>query len=199
MNRTRIWIGLVAMLLMVGLAACTGGTQQDAAEPMLIDPELFRAPVGEPAVPLPDFGTLSEVPTEMNSTNDQVLALINEQRAQQGCPPLTRNAVLDAVAYTHSEDMANNDFVSHNSRDGTEFWQRIQNAGYPFAEAAENIAAGSTTPEQTVQLWMASAGHSKNILNCNLRETGIGIYHNPKDSGEIVMFFYWTQVFAIPQ
>ncbi len=186
---------VITMLLCTLIVACGG----EKPKPMLTEPEEFVVPFGEPSAPLPDLGTLSEPPTDNNAVQDQILALINERRAQQGCPPLTRNPQLDAAAYTHSEDMALNDYVAHEGLDGTKFWQRIQATGYTFTEAAENIAAGSTTPEQTVQLWLNSPGHAKNVFNCNLRDTGIGVYHLPNDSGSIVMFYYWTQVFAIPQ
>lgn len=198
MEKPHRLVSVVTMfIVLLTLAAACGGDNR--AEPILAEPQEFVLPFGDPGAPPPDLGTLSEPPAEANAVQDQILALINEQRAQQGCPPLTRNPQLDTAAYAHSEDMALNDYVSHDGLDGTKFWQRIQATGYTFAEAAENIAAGSTTPEQTVQLWLNSPGHAKNVLNCNLRDTGIGIYHLPDDSGSVVMFYYWTQVFAIPQ
>lgn len=187
---------LVGVVLLTLVAACGG---DNGVQPMLAEPQEFELPFGEPALPQPDLGTLSEPPAETNDIHEQVLALINEQRAAQGCPPLTRNPQLDTAAYSHSQDMALNDYVAHDGLDGTKFWQRIQATGYSFAQAAENIAAGSTTPDQTVQLWVDSPGHAKNVFNCDLRDTGIGVYHLPNDDGSVVMFYYWTQVFAIPQ
>jgi uncharacterized protein YkwD len=46
---------------------------------------------------------------------------------------------------------------------------------------------------------MNSQGHRDNILNCALREIGVGYYYLANDTGEVNYGHYWTQVFATPR
>ncbi|NJK81929.1 MAG: CAP domain-containing protein [Chloroflexaceae bacterium] len=146
-----------------------------------------------------ELGIQNLTPPAEDDLGDQALALINERRTEQGCPPLTRNNQLDTAAYAHSEDMALNDYFAHESRDGSPFWMRIQAAGYNFALAAENLVAGTADPAVAVATWMSSDAHRVNILNCDLTETGLGFYTLDGDTGNINYTYYWTQVFATPQ
>ena len=47
------------------------------------------------------------------------------------------------AARCHSVDMAENDFFSHTGSDGSNFSQRMRDAGYTGSPRAENIAAGN--------------------------------------------------------
>lgn len=122
----------------------------------------------------------------------QVLALTNAQRTAAGCPALTWNATLASVARAHSQDMAANNYVDHNTLSGVTREQRITAAGYTYTQMAENIAAGQATPADVMASWMASAGHKANILNCGLTELGVG-YAAGGSYGS-----YWTQDFGTP-
>lgn len=183
-----------AALLTIGLVAACGRSQST----VLIPPESDEQPAGGggsgPAAP-PDLDALG---IGQSAEAEQVLALINNQRAQNGCPPLTQNSVLTIVAYGHSEDMGLRDYFAHDSPDGAKFSDRILGAGYQFSMAAENVAAGTNDLEQLVQLWMDSPGHRANIVNCELKETGVGYFFLENDTGNTNYFHYWTQVFASP-
>ena len=76
-------------------------------------------------------------------------------------------------------------------------WSRIDaaDAGYRFRIVAENVAAGRLTPESAVQGRMESPEHRANILNCALRDTGVGVAEVPDDP---TYGIYWTQLFATP-
>lgn len=122
----------------------------------------------------------------------QVFTLTNVERVAAGCQPLTWNATLAAVAAAHSADMAANNYLDHNSLNGTTPAQRITAAGYTWTITAENIAAGQATPADVMASWMASAGHKANILNCSLTELGVG-FASGGSYGT-----YWTEDFATP-
>lgn len=130
------------------------------------------------------------------SLAQQVIDLVNQERAQAGCPALTVDPALVAAAEAHTQDMANNDFFSHTGSDGSKPWDRMERAGYMWTVAAENISAGRQSPEETVAGWMASEGHRANILDCSLRETGVGYVYLADDPGAVVYHAYWTQVFG---
>jgi uncharacterized protein YkwD len=125
----------------------------------------------------------------------RVVSLTNGQRRLHGCPALVANLTLTRVAQAHSADMAAHNYFSHYSRNGASPFVRIRAAGYRYAEAAENIAAGQNTPEVVVTAWMRSPHHRANILNCRLRQIGVGYAYNPASTYRT----YWTQDFGTPR
>ena len=141
------------------------------------------------------------------SIDQQVLALINQQRRSNGCnTDLTISPKLKQAADRHSADMALHDIFSHTGSDGSSMVDRIVQSGYHYSMIAENIAAGYSTPQQVVEAWMKSSGHRSNILNCSLRETGIGYYYQSNDQPNVKsgsakagpLYYYWTQDFGSP-
>lgn len=120
----------------------------------------------------------------------RVLELVNEERAKQGIAPLQWHDGLANVAYAHSKDMHDRNFMAHNNPDSLTPFDRIKNAGISYTRAAENVAAGQQTPEQVMQSWMNSSGHRANILNPNLTKLGVGYYKGTNGYRS-----YWTQVF----
>jgi uncharacterized protein YkwD len=125
----------------------------------------------------------------------EVLRLTNLERAKAGCPALTRNATLSGVARAHSRDMAVRRYFTHDSLDGRTPFERMTAAGYRYRDAAENIAAGQPSAADVVRDWMLSPGHRENIVDCGLRELGIGLYI----SGSSTYTYYWTQDFGTPR
>jgi uncharacterized protein YkwD len=65
----------------------------------------------------------------------------------------------------------------------------MKNFGISYQAAAENIAAGQTTPQEVVQAWMNSPGHRANILNGNYTYIGVGYAKGGSQR------HYWTQMF----
>jgi serralysin len=145
-------------------------------------------------------GERSASQTTPSPTNQKfiyrVLELTNIERSKFSLSPLTFNTQLLNAAANHSQNMALQDFFSHTGKDGSSLASRISATGYQFSAAAENIAAGSSTPEQVVSSWMNSSGHRTNILNPNLKEIGIGYYFLADDTGSVNFNHYWTQVFG---
>lgn len=119
----------------------------------------------------------------------QVLNLVNEQRANYGLSALKYSTALEAVAYAHSKDMAQNNYFSHTNLSGQSPFDRMRQAGISYRSAAENIAAGQRTPQEVVNAWMNSSGHRANILNSSVTEMGVGIYSGGSYG------VYWTQLF----
>ncbi|SFP61258.1 CAP domain-containing protein [Salibacterium halotolerans] len=116
----------------------------------------------------------------------EIVALTNEERTKRGLEPLQENETVAEAAQAKSEDMAANDYFAHESPTYGSPLQMLKEYGADFQAAAENIAAGQTTPEQAVEGWMNSEDHRKNILNEELTHIGIGYEENGH---------YWTQMF----
>ena len=79
--------------------------------------------------------------------------MINAARANAGPPALTLNAQIAAFAQNHSEDMAYNNFLSHDGSDSS-FGERM--AGYNMAHSdyrifGEILAIG--TPQDAMSQW----------------------------------------------
>ena len=131
-------------------------------------------------------------------TREAYLAAINAERAHphdcgetryEATTELVWNEQLAAAARKHSDDMAQNDFMSHDSSDGTPFKSRIQNEGYTsYDKIGENVAVGQESVAVVVAEWMESPGHCKNIMDPRFDEMGMALEKNSTGSWKR----YWT-------
>lgn len=120
----------------------------------------------------------------------KVLQLVNEQRSKHGLNTLVWDDAAAQVARAHSKDMAVRNFFSHTNPDGKSPFDRLKAYGISYKSAAENIAAGQSTPEEVVESWMNSDGHRANILNKAVTKLGVGYYKSNSGYNH-----YWTQCF----
>ncbi|OKJ70051.1 sigma-70 family RNA polymerase sigma factor [Streptomyces sp. CB02460] len=161
--------------------------KKDRAKPRKTAPATTRPPATK--APSATRPAPAEPAPSPPSDAEQVLALVNTERAKEGCSPVTGNDELTTAAQRHSEDMAAHDYFSHTSQDGSGPGERITAADYRWSTYGENIAKGQRTPADVMNSWMNSPGHRANILNCSFKELGVGIQDSP---GGIV----WTQDFG---
>ena len=153
---------------------------EPTAEPGGQEPEPEQAPTQEETVtPRSDPETAAAL---------QVLSLVNEERGQAGCRPLTLDAQLSALAQDFSEDMAERGFFDHTDPDGRTPWDRAQAAGVGNL-GGENVARGQQDAEAVMAAWMDSEGHRANILNCEFRTLGVGVHFGTGGP-------WWTQDFG---
>ena len=115
--------------------------------------------------------------TEMSSSN--LLSSTNAQRVAQGVGSLAINSLLSQAAQNKAQDMANKDYWSHTSPDGSTPWTFIDNAGYSYVSAGENLAYGFTTSNDVITGWMNSPSHRENLLKTTYTEVGFGIVNAP--------------------
>ncbi|MFF5454916.1 sigma-70 family RNA polymerase sigma factor [Streptomyces sp. NPDC012950] len=153
-------------------------------------------PTGRPTRPpvtkeptTPSRPTATKQDSGHTSVEEQVIALVNAERAKEGCGAVTGNSLLARAAQGHSDDMAARDFFDHTNPDGAGPGERVTATGYGWSTYGENIAMGQQTAEQVMEAWMNSPGHRANILNCSFKELGVGLHTG--DGGP-----YWTQVFG---
>lgn len=187
------YAGMAALTLLVSCA----GTQPDRTSAV-------PAQKGKPRI------TVSEL-------EKRIHRLINEERRKQGLSALAWNDTLSRIARKHSSDMAKRDYFSHYSPEGHDFLYRYKQEGYscavPVGEriylGAENIFQNNLydrivfidsvahyewnnmakIAETTVQGWMNSPGHRKNILTPHWKSEGIGVVISPDDKVYITQNF----------
>ena len=116
---------------------------------------------------------------QLSSEEQQLLTLINNERAKSGIPALKADMDLMKVARTKADDMVQNNYFSHYSPTYGSPFDMMRQFGITFKAAAENIA-GNSTVQGAVTAWMASSGHRENIMNATYNYTGIGISKSNK-------------------
>ena len=149
-------------------------------------PTATPAPTTKPVTTTPT-PTAKPGSSELSSYADQVLKLVNQERAKAGLSALTTNSTLTAAANKRAQETAKS--FSHTRPDGSSFSTVLKEYGISYRMSGENIAYGQKTPQEVVTGWMNSEGHRANILNGSFGKIGIGVY---KSNGVI----YWSQLFT---
>jgi len=147
----------------------------------------------------------------------RIHAQINKNRKKYGPQSLAWNDALSRIASKHSRDMANRNYLDHATPEGKNFPDRYQQDGFSceiligreIYTGAENIALSrlynSTITEngvvyyswnsvqeialKTVDGWMNSPDHRKNILTPHWRQEGIGVEIGPGNNIYITQNF----------
>ena len=110
----------------------------------------------------------------MTSDEQEVFNLINQQRINNGLAALKMDAEVQRVAKIKAQDMATNNYFSHNSPTYGSPFDMLNSFKISYKSAGENIA-GNSSNSSAVNAWMNSSGHKANILNSSYNYTGIGV------------------------
>lgn len=116
---------------------------------------------------------IPNIDTTKNVENE-VVALVNTERAKQHIQGLDIDWELSRVARTKSCDMANKGYFSHQSPTYGSPFDMMKQFGIKYKGAGENIASGQKTPEEVMKSWMNSQGHRENIMNPTFTHIGVG-------------------------
>lgn len=159
----------------------------DAARAGLTPAAVTGAPT---ATGSPEGTTTASPATASAGVEAYIVHYTNEERRLNGVPALEVSTCLSGIARSHSEDMAANQYFSHEDPGGQDPTARAESHGCPTVKPmgggrvmtgiAENIGKMPTgnvaghgyvqdTPQAVaraqVDSWMASPGHRGNILN----------------------------------
>ena len=171
-----------AAVLCEDLSACAGSCR---VEDILCD---------LPALPPANDSTTPELPdvkpeqSPVSAYAQEVVRLVNLERANAGLPALAMDAQLSAAAAIRAGEIDAS--FSHTRPDGTSCFTVLRELGIPYRACGENIAKGSPTPARVVEGWMNSAGHRANILNKNFTTIGVGVH---EDAAGVM---HWAQLFT---
>ena len=131
--------------------------------------------------------------TSNEITTANVIALMNEYRAEQGLAPLAEEAHLAQAAQDRMRHMEELAYWSHNAPDGMSPFVWLAARDYNYRAAAENLASGFETARLLVESWMESPGHRSNILTPEFEHCGIAIIDGattgPSTGKSIVVLF----------
>ncbi|MBU1967314.1 hypothetical protein KJ707_02710 [Patescibacteria group bacterium] len=128
-------------------------------------------------------------------TPKQVIEATNQERAQLGLKPLQLNQSLTQAALAKGQNMFTDQYWSHTAPDGVEPWYFIQQAGYQYRVAGENLARDFANTPNMVAAWMASPTHRANIVNSKYEEIGIAVIDGSLEGYEttLVVQMFGTQ------
>lgn len=154
--------------LIIGVAALAVGSVTAAQVTAIDDP----AEVGRAAYRIaPPF---RQEQTGVERAIDAVVELVNDERSERRLPIMQQHAPVGAAAMAHAEDMAERRQLVHFGVDGSDTGDRLGREGFVWRTWGEAIGAGFSTPELTVEAWMASDEHRAHILSDNIH-VGVGV------------------------
>ena len=118
-----------------------------------------------------------------NISESDLLVSVNQQRIENGLPPLKVDEKLSLAAGFKAQDMFSKNYWAHFAPDGTTPWLFIDQAGYKYSYAGENLARDFAVSGQVIDAWMKSPTHRKNILDSRYKDVGFAVI-NGKINGE---------------
>ena len=115
----------------------------------------------------------SGVPVRLSA--ESLLDAMNRERASRGLSPLRLNPQLSLAAEDRIDDMFAKRYFDHVAPDGMQPFVWATKRGYDYRTIGENLAVGYRSSAMTVDGWMHSDGHRRNILGPRFDEIGIAI------------------------
>ena len=110
---------------------------------------------------------------------NQVAALINNIRVENGLAPVAADGLLTDIAIARSQDMINRNYFSHYTPEGTNVFNFLRGSGISYQYAGENLAqcqpASIGSPEAFLNAWMNSPSHRANILRAQYGKIGVSM------------------------
>jgi len=103
----------------------------------------------------------------------------NNSRVANSVEPLKTNLLLNKAAQAKANDMASRNYWSHNTPSGNPPWVFVSDQNYSYQKIGENLAAGFSDSQATINGWMASPEHRENMLDPAFTDVGFGFANNP--------------------
>ena len=129
-------------------------------------------------------------PANADIAAQQVLELVNKERNARGLKSLTLDPTLTKAANIRAKEIVT--LFSHTRPNNTICFTVLKEVGYSYMACGENIAGGYSTSSKTVEEWMNSPGHRRNILSAGFSRLGVGYVYIPNSE----YGYYWVQMFS---
>ncbi|MBG9790125.1 CAP domain-containing protein [Brevibacillus laterosporus] len=134
--------------------------------------------------PVKDSDSKENVSSEASAMVNEVVDIVNQERAKAGLKPLSMDKELSKMATDKAKDMAQNNYFDHDSPTFGSPFDMMKQYDISFRTAGENIAEGQRSAEEVMKDWMGSDGHRRNIMDSSFTKIGVGYYNG-----------YWVQEF----
>lgn len=121
--------------------------------------------------------------------------LTNQEREEQNLQTLTVNPILNKAAEMKAIDMARYGYFAHTSPEGKTPWYWLQQVGYQYQYAGENLAVNFSDSKDVTMAWMNSPTHKANIEKENYTEVGTGIANGIYEGKKTI---FVAQLYANP-
>lgn len=130
----------------------------------------------------------SKPEVDLDAYAEQVIQMVNNERAKAGLKELSTDPVLTQMAAVRAAEITRE--YSHIRPNGQKCFTVFNEFPTTLTATGENIAMSQHTPEEVMEAWMTSKGHKANILRDTPEYIGVGI--SRRDNGMIC----WVQLFA---
>lgn len=103
----------------------------------------------------------------------ELIELTNQERETLSLPALSPNHELTQAAFRKATDLLEKGYFAHTTPEGKPFYRWVEEEGYYYLYAGENLAIDFQTSEGVVAAWMASPTHRANVVNEHYSEIGL--------------------------
>jgi uncharacterized protein YkwD len=158
-------------LVCLSVSCMSCKTSDPIADPLSIEtanPKLFRYDV---------------VPVLTSNELNELVRLINVERAKVKAAPVILSSGLNCAAQKHANDIGVKKRCTHTGSNGSSPWDRAKSCG--TTANGEIVACGHQTPAAAVKGWYNSSGHRTIMLNKSYTRVGVGMLNN-----------YWVAIFS---
>jgi uncharacterized protein YkwD len=130
----------------------------------------------------------------LNGSENYLLGRINEERSKMGLKPVQVDGAAIDLSRARSKDMADRNYFSHSTPEGTKFLDTLNSRNIPYKYAGE-ILARNNYPEAeaatvAMQSYLGSTPHRTVMLDARYGHVGIGHAFSPEDQ-----MHYYTVIF----
>lgn len=108
----------------------------------------------------------------------EMVDMINQTRYANGLGQVWFDDVLGNAAGAHARDMAQRNYLSHDTPEGWSAHFRARGWGWPDFLPFGEIIGSASEPGQMLQQWLNSPMHRGQILDGRYRQIGIGHFYN---------------------
>lgn len=181
LRRFRTLLTIVTILMLIGLVGAV--RSYNTKNKNTQDPQSSSSSLGGTG-----GLTVSNQPTGNISLGNEapqaerIIEQINNTRKANGVSPVSRNSLLDQSSVSKLSDMVSRNYWAHNAPNGTEPWVFIQQTGYKYRYAGENLWYGHR--DSPVADWLISPTHKAVMLDARYTEIGIAIQKASSYNGE---------------
>ena len=146
------------------------------------------------------FAFLAQVVVDSDSIKNYLSAVLasvlvdqtNEARIKNELSELKVSEKLTEAAQLKANDMASREYFAHNTPEGNPPWYWLDEVGYGYQKAGENLAVNFDDSIEVTDAWLKSVSHRANLLNGKYTEIGIATaegLHKGKKAVYVAQFF----------